>query len=142
MRVRIEVINDEGEKSSLDIEGNLSKSVVIDKLINFLNAEFSHFSPETRGYGDELTLKERLTYFLKYEDKAPKGWFTSSELKRIYEEVYNEEIKLSTISTYLAKMHLEGILERRGSKARREYRLVTKGAKKEQEHAKALLFSS
>jgi len=78
--------------------------------------------PRNCDSGD-LTIKERLAYFLRYDESAPKGWFTSSQVRRIYEEVYGEEVRLSTISTYLASLHSGGVLERKGSRAMRQYRL-------------------
>ena len=38
--------------------------------------------------------------------------------------MYGESVKLSTVSTYLAQLHAEGFLERKGSKALRKYRLA------------------
>jgi len=74
---------------------------------------------------EDLTLKERLTSFLRYDERAPKDWFTSSQLKRLYEEVYKDNVGLSTISTYLASMYSEGILMRNGGRAMRQYLLAS-----------------
>jgi len=49
----------------------------------------------------------------------------SSQIKRLYEEVYKNNVRLSTISTYLASMYSEGILMRKGSRAMRQYRLAS-----------------
>jgi len=73
---------------------------------------------------EDLTIRERLAAFLRFDERAPKGWFTSSQIRRIYEAVFEENLRLSTISTYLASMHFDGVLERKGSRAKRQYRLV------------------
>lgn len=131
IKVRVEVINEEGLKTAMEREGNLQnellKQVTIREITRFLEAQFSPFSNLNSCGSDieDLTIKERLASFLRYDERAPREWFTSSELKRRYEEVYEEEVRLSTISTYLASLHSDGMLERRGSRAKRQYRVVT-----------------
>ncbi|MCZ7373015.1 MAG: hypothetical protein O8C60_05070 [Candidatus Methanoperedens sp.] len=71
------------------------------------------------SHQDTLTLKERLEMFLRFE--YPRIWFTSLDVKRQYEVVYGK-INLSTVSTYLARMHRDDILDRRGNHNQREYR--------------------
>jgi hypothetical protein len=73
---------------------------------------------------EDLTIKERLAHFLRWNERAPKGWFTSSEIKRSYEVIVGQSVRLSTISTYLASLHVDGVLERKGSRAKREYRML------------------
>ncbi len=128
MKVRVEVTDDEGVKSSIEKEGDLQiemlKQVTIKDVIRFLEKQLS--AQDTFEYeGEDLTIKERLASFLRYDDRAPKEWFTSSQIRRIYEDKFEEEARLSTISTYLARLHSDGILERKGSKAKRLYRLAT-----------------
>ena len=67
-----------------------------------------------------LSVRERLESFLKFE--YPHVWFTSSDVKEHYGRIY-DRINLSTVSTYLARMHNRGLLERRGNRMQREYRV-------------------
>ncbi len=67
-----------------------------------------------------LSVRERLESFLKYE--YPHVWFTSSDVKTHYGRIY-DQVNLSTVSTYLARMHNRGLLERRGNRMQREYRV-------------------
>ena len=69
-----------------------------------------------------LTIKERLKLFLKFEYRD--SWFGTVDVKDRYERQYGEEIKISTVSTYLSRLHNEGFLERRGNKVEREYRIA------------------
>ncbi len=71
--------------------------------------------------GESLTLKERLEMFLRFE--YPGVWFTSLDVKKHYENVYGK-INLSTVSTYLARMHRDNLLERKGNHNQREYRFI------------------
>jgi len=129
-KVRVEVINEEGMKISTEHEGDFMdesfKPSVISSMVRFLeNTLPSPFlSDPSEVDSEDLTIKERLAYFLRYDEKSPVDWFTSSQIRRIYEEAYGENVGLSTLSTYLANMHSEGILVRKGSRAKRQYRLA------------------
>jgi hypothetical protein len=136
MKVRVEVTNEEGVKTSWEREADLSsemlKLLLIRNITKFLEDQLSSSSAMNpyECEGEELTIKQRLTSFLRYDERAPKDWFTSSQVKRIYEDVYEENVRLSTISTYLASLHSEGVLLRKGSRAMRQYRMVpTESAK-------------
>ena len=130
VKVRVEVTNEEGVKTSMEREGDLMnetfKYTTIRSIVRFLEDQIPSSAIDLYDMGNEdLTIKSRLEYFLRYDRKAPHDWFTSSELKRIYEEVYGVEIRLSTLSTYLASMHSEGLLIRKGSRAQRKYKVVS-----------------
>lgn len=71
---------------------------------------------------DKPTIKERLSLFLKFEFSGQ--WFTSLVVKDQYERQYGEEIKLSTVSTYLTRLTGEGFLERCGNRVERKYRVI------------------
>ena len=125
MKISLEIV--EGKmKTNVTFEGDLSKKRVL-QLIEALDfqptpTETSCALPSSSDLTDEtLTVKERLRLFLRYE--YPKVWFTSIEVKEHYERAFGN-IPLSTVSTYLARMYKEGILERRGNRAQREYRCI------------------
>jgi hypothetical protein len=130
MKVRVEVTDDAGMKSSIEKEGALQfgmfKRAVINEVLKFLEEQLSLIPVQDvrDPYTEGLTIKERLASFLQYDPHAPRGWFTSSQIQRIYEETFEESARLSTISTYLAKLHVEGVLEWKGSRARRQFRVV------------------
>lgn len=48
-------------------------------------------------------------------------WFTSNEVCELYEIVFKEGIKMSTVSTYLARLADEGLLNRKGNVSQRLY---------------------
>ena len=130
MKVRVEVTDEEGMKSTIEKEGDLQiemlKQLTIRDVVRFLEAQLAPISTRNayEYEGDDLTIKERLASFLRYDERAPEGWFTSSQVKRIYEALFEENLRLSTISTYLASLHSNGILERKGSRAKRQYRVA------------------
>lgn len=128
MRIRIE-IEDGGLKSIHEFESqNMDGEALRDKIIGFLSAsgifegkdERSALAP-TRDYGSSGTLMDRLESFIKFE--FSNTWFTSQELRERYETVA-DDIKISTVSTYLSRMNRDGLLEKRGNRNNRQYRLI------------------
>ena len=64
---------------------------------------------------------DRLASFIKFE--FSNTWFTTQELRERYETVA-DDIKLSTVSTYLSRMNRDGLLDRKGNRNNRQYRLL------------------
>lgn len=120
--VQVNLANDDGTKAFAEFEGefcNLSATkFILSTVKSKMDIPENTLSRVTPG--PELTLRERLEMFLKFEFQ--RSWFSSFDVKRQYEGVYGN-INLSTVSTYLARMHRNGILEKRGNRTRREYRL-------------------
>lgn len=124
MKVKIE-IEDDGMRSTHVFEG----AIIREKVIDFLIAAgvFSESADEAREVlqpkpEDNRTLRDRLEIFVRQE--FPDSWFSSNELRDRYETI-SDDIKLSTVSTYLSRMYYDGVLERRGNRNQRQYRLVT-----------------
>ncbi|MDY6958334.1 MAG: hypothetical protein SVK08_04180 [Halobacteriota archaeon] len=127
MKIRIEIFDDLDSKTVMEFEGKLCK----ERVVNFIEAfEFSiqetNEKPLVSGLkandNEEYTIKERMEAFLKFD--YPRVWFTSLDVKREYERVYGVKINLSTVSTYLARMHRDEIVERRGNRTQREYKII------------------
>jgi hypothetical protein len=130
--VRVEVFKDDKKIASME---NLADSIgealgplTIKDITNFLVNKRSSLSADIPydPQSEDLTIKERLASFLRFDERAPKGWFTSSQIKRTYEVTFEENVRLSTISTYLASMYSDGILKRKGSRAMRQYLSVAR----------------
>lgn len=51
-------------------------------------------------------------------------WFTSIDLRELYEETYGENLGSTTASTYLRRMETEGLLESRKRSRLVEYRVT------------------
>lgn len=128
MRIRIE-IEDGGLKSSHEFEAqNMDGEALREKIIGFLSASGIFEGKDERAaiapkhdYGSSGTIMDRLEKFIKYE--FSNTWFTSQELRERYETV-EDDIKLSTVSTYLSRMNHDNLLEKRGNRNNRQYRLI------------------
>ena len=70
---------------------------------------------------DSWTVRQKVRYLVLRNCRH--GWFTSRDIQELYEHTFHPPIPLATASTYLARMHKDGSLTRRGSAAQREYRL-------------------
>lgn len=128
MRIRIE-IEDKGLKSSHEFESlNMDGEALRDRIIGFLSAsgvfeskaESAASGAAARDYSSG-TLMDRLEDFIRYE--FSNTWFTTQELRERYETVA-DDIKLSTVSTYLSRMNRDGLLDKRGNRNNRQYRLI------------------
>lgn len=108
-RVKIEFEDGDGGKYKISIEGSLSREKVLKvmDLVDLLcetdqEIEFSSHSRDT--------LFNRILHLV--EKKFPLGSFTSTDLREVYEDEFNQPIKLSTISTYLSRLSERGLLRR------------------------------
>jgi len=114
-RFKIELEDAEGSKYNLSLEGNVSKEKIM-KIVEFmdlLNIE----SNGNVGEGETLTLNRTAgsvgdRIWNVVEGKFPYGGFTSTDILELYEDQYNEPIKLSIISTYLSRYSERGRLMR------------------------------
>ena len=143
MKIRVEVAKGgstgKTETAVREYEGEEAtwKYKVVQDIIDFLQRTLGIIvTPSTEPRADEryyeimgdlerrgdLTLRERLEWFLRVE--CPREWYTSVQVKNKYEQTFHERINLSTVSTYLARMHRDDLLERRGNRRQREYRVA------------------
>ncbi|MDI6655344.1 MAG: hypothetical protein QME59_05595 [Candidatus Hydrothermarchaeota archaeon] len=72
-----------------------------------------------------LSQKDKVFALLKHNHAGE--WVQSQDIQQEYEIIFGEKIKLSSLSTYLARFHAHGSLERKGSRAQREYKLPGEG---------------
>ncbi len=120
--VQINLVKDDGTRAFAEFSGEFWLTSAT-KFIS--SAAKSDLTPQETSFAlneshPSLTLKERLEMFLRFE--YPRVWFSSHDVKKRYESIYGN-IGLSTVSTYLARMYRYDLLERRGNRNQREYRL-------------------
>ena len=119
----IQITKNDGTKAYAEFEGEFWNMSATKFILSTVKSERDLPEPlqsiPSESPEPDLTLKERLEMFLRYE--YPRVWFSSLDVKRQYEVVYGK-INLSTVSTYLARMYRDSILERRGNRNQREYR--------------------
>src|SRR5574341_1501018 len=110
-KFKIELEDAEGSKYNMSLEGNISKDKII-KIVEFMdllniespNGHAEAVRPVSGSVGDRI--------WTLVDSKFPYGSFTSSDILELYEDQYNEPIKLSIISTYLSRYAERGRLAR------------------------------
>jgi hypothetical protein len=120
--VQINIVQDDGTRAFGEFEGEflgVSAIKFIESVV-LSDIEATETSFSSNSAAPNLTLKERLEMFLRFEFSGV--WFSSLDVKKRYESVYGK-IGLSTVSTYLARMHRDNKLEKRGNHVNREFML-------------------
>ena len=110
-KFRIELEDAEGSKYNLSLEGNISKDKIL-KIVEFmdlLNIETPNGHAEP-GRPASASVGDRIWSLV--DSKFPYGSFTSSDILELYEDQFNEPIKLSIVSTYLSRYSERGRLAR------------------------------
>ena len=116
-KIRINLEDSEGAKYKFDIEGNVTREKVLKlfELMDIMNLEYDQKTPELE------TLGGKIWYII--ENYFPAGKYTSTAVLEKYEDEYNEPdavyhqrkkqpIKLSVISTYLARFYSQNKIVR------------------------------
>ena len=105
-RIRINLEDQEGAKYKFDIEGNVTKDKVLKlfELMDLMNIEDGQNTPDLGSVGGKI--------WNIVENSFPAGRFTSSSVLDKYEDEYNEPIKLSVVSTYLARFSSRNRIQR------------------------------
>lgn len=105
-RIRIDMEDSDGAKYDIKLEGNVTREKVL-KIFEMMDLMNIEDEKETTNI-DSVSAK--IWYII--EKFYPMGKFTSSDLLEKYEDEYNEPIKLSIISTYLARFSTKGKMNR------------------------------
>ena len=109
-KIRIDLEDSDGAKYNLSLEGNVTKDKMLKifELMDLINIEEQEESPQLDSVGSKI--------WHMIDKNFPIGKFTSSQILEKYEDEYGEPIKLSIVSTYLARFATKGKImrERRG----------------------------
>jgi len=105
-RIRINLEDADGAKFKFDIEGNVTKDKVLKlfELMDLMNIEEGQNTPDLDSIGGKI--------WNIIENSFPTGRFTSSTVLEEYEDEYNKPIKLSVVSTYLARFASRNKIQR------------------------------
>ena len=121
-RVKIDINDNDGNKFTISLEGQLTRDRVL-QILDFVDLM------DTSAIVDKNSEKSTSSKFEKVQNvilrKFPMGWFTSQEIMIAYEDTLDEPIGLSTVSTYLPRLVAKGVLKKSGSAAKRKYKVAT-----------------
>ena len=99
-RIKIELEDDEGTKYTLALEGTVSRDKLMKAMdmLEVMDVPLEH-SPRSPDQGTFFGKVQTLL-----ETAFAAGDFSSSDVAREFEDKYGQPVKLSTISTYLARL--------------------------------------
>ncbi|MGH9996633.1 MAG: hypothetical protein ACRD7F_01325 [Nitrososphaeraceae archaeon] len=121
-KIKIELEDENGERYNLTLQGSLSKEKIMNVIEfvqlfdkNSIGSSFEHRESDTK-LGSKLW--NLIIENFKYHT------FTSSDLLRIYQDLYYQSIQLSVISIYLSRFYLKKQLNRSKNGKQWVYTLV------------------
>jgi len=109
-RIKIELEDENGEKYNLSLQGNLSKEKIMN-VIEFVQM-FEKNSIDNIFEHKESDIKLGSKLWNIITENFRYHTFTSSDLLRIYKDLYYESIQLSVISIYLSRFYIRKQLSR------------------------------
>jgi len=120
-KVKVDINDGEGNKFTVTFEGKVTRKKVMQlfDLVEILGGV-----PQETVVDDNSinhTKFDRVHQIIKKYFRV--GWFSSKEVLSKYRSQYDEEIGLSTVSTYLSRLFKRGFLQRTG-KRRKRYKLI------------------
>jgi hypothetical protein len=121
-KIKIELEDENGERYNLTLQGSLSKEKIMNVIEfvqlfdkNSIDSSFERRESDTK-LGSKLW--NLIIENFKYHT------FTSSDILRIYQDLYNQSIQLSVISIYLSRFYLKKQLNRSKNGKQWVYTLV------------------
>ncbi len=121
-KIKIETVLNDGSKISIIINGNdIGKAKKFLNLLEALDMEEELVSYE-KEYNEDSTLYNRIYNLIRLE--FGRSSFDLNDLYKAFILKYNEDIKKSTLATYLSRLVETGILERIGRRGKYRYRYI------------------
>ena len=120
-KMKFELNNGDGNKISVTISGRFKRDKIL-QLLDFIDLLDGNSDINENKSLSDFSKIDKLQLIINR--KFPIGWFNSQELMIAYEDILNEPIGLSTVSTYLYRLVGKKVLIRSGSLAERKYKLT------------------
>ena len=124
-KIRVELFDSDGNRYTIAFEGQVTR----DKALRLLDlVELLGGSPgEGTTANSNISLPNRVPsrfekVQLVIQKNFPLIWFSSKDIQSVYEQEIKEPVGLSTISTYLSRMAVKGILLRTGGPNNLKYK--------------------
>jgi len=123
--MRVDVVDGSGNRYTVTFAGNVTrdKAIRLLEIVELLGGmpENANLESSSRVPGLSKFDKTRLIV----EKHFPIVWFTSKEIKTMYEHEFREPIGLSTVSTYLSRMTHRGFITENETSNPKRYKILT-----------------
>ncbi|MFB3889758.1 MAG: hypothetical protein ACE14S_09725 [Candidatus Bathyarchaeia archaeon] len=127
-KMRVELFDSEGNRYTVAFEGQITrdKALRLLDLMELLGGMPAENQAANADSGSQLTVSSRLEKVrFVIQKNFPLVWFSSKDIRTVYETELKEPISLSTVSTYLARMANKGLLLRAGGSNNLKYKIST-----------------
>jgi hypothetical protein len=118
-KMKIEFCDGNGEQVTVAVSGQFSKERLLQIIGLFDNNQYQYKQP---AIPITKTSMDKIIDLI--QTKLNNSWFTSKDISLIYIEQYRENIKSSTISTYLTRLYNNGYIERKGNRSCWQYKFI------------------
>ncbi|MHA1155610.1 MAG: hypothetical protein ACTSQK_05835 [Candidatus Heimdallarchaeota archaeon] len=127
-KVKFEMSDEQDNKVTVTFEGTINEKS-LKTLISTVNNMLGQESNSLEDAVDipiedalDLPVYERVRLLISTAFGMG-SWFTTNELCESFQDIFGHPLKITTASTYLARLFEEGFLERSGSRNERKYNL-------------------
>jgi hypothetical protein len=120
----MEFVDGDGNKISVSVEGFFSQEQVnrLLEAVSYISAS-NEIGSSQKTFDSETVFGKVATLI---NDLSSEEWVSSSFVRDIYQKRYGVGIELPVISTYLARLNKMGLIEKKGGRNKRVYRLIKK----------------
>jgi|ERR1035437_8943907 hypothetical protein len=123
-KIRVELFDSDGNRYTIAFEGQVTR----DKALRLL--DLVELLGGAQGEGPTTNAAALPNRVLSRFDKVqtviqknfPLIWFSSKDIQSVYEQELKEPVSLSTVSTYLSRMAVKGMLLRTGGSNSLKYK--------------------
>jgi len=130
-KMKVDVVDGSGNRYTVAFAGNVTrdKAIRLLEIVELLGGMPENGNFESPSRTQEFSKFDRIR--LTVEKHFPIVWFTSKDVKAMYEQEFREPISLSTVSTYLFRMTARGFITENATSNHRRYKILTGGSKSE-----------
>jgi len=126
-KMRVELFDTEGNRYTIAFEGHITREKAI-RILDIVELLGGMPGDEMSSEGGRAISDNEFSKFAKVrlvvQKSFPLVWFSSRDVQSAYEQELKEPIKLSTVSTYLARLVKKTLLIRTGDSNRLKYRVT------------------
>jgi len=130
-KMRVDVVDGSGNRYTVTFAGNVTrdKAVRLLEIVELLGGMPDNANLISSSRIQELSKIDKIRLIV--EKHFPIVWFTSKDVRAMYEQEFKEHIGLSTVSTYLSRMTQRGLITENEISNHKRYKILTEISKNE-----------
>jgi len=129
--MKVDVVDGSGNRYTVTFAVNVTrdKAVRLLEIVELLGGIPDNTNAEASSRVQELSKFGKIRLIV--EKHFPIVWFTSKDVKTVYEQEFREPIGLSTVSTYLSRMTHRGLIIENKTLNQKKYKILTEISRNE-----------